>query len=238
MCSEPFEFETRKPIKLQACCGVAICSVCVLLNLTVIPLKPLPECPSCNEKISETPQVIDDSILASIKPAPKKKRKNKKKKQPDTSSELDQSICSESSEASQVVSTFGDKPSFDSMESSIGSELAVIEGTKNKKSRGVKMNRKPKNMGKGAILSMTSTGVQNFALVMRGSNHGFTKEAFKSRVIDKNLAPLIILVRSENGNIFCGQTTVPWRYCKPAVWHADKDAHLLSLTHTTKHDIY
>ncbi len=141
--------------------------------------------------------------MASIKPPTKKKKKNKKKKEPEAS-QSDLSVCSESSEASQVVSTIEEKPVSDSDSSSIGSELAVFEGTKNKKARGVKMYRKPKYNGRGAILSMTTTGVQNLSLVLRGSNHGFTKEAFKSRVIDKNLAPLIILIKSENGNIFCG----------------------------------
>ena len=62
---------------------------------------------------------------------------------------------------------------------------------------------------------MLQSHLSNVRLVMRGSDHGFTKEAFTSRIVEKSLGPLLILIKSENGRLFCGQTSVPLSKAKP-----------------------
>ena len=82
----------------------------------------------------------------------------------------------------------------------MGGELALFrqeEEKQQKKPRGVKMCRKNKLTDKDFI--MVESTFNSTRLLMRGSDHGFTREAFKSRILDRSLGPLIILVKSESG---------------------------------------
>ena len=66
MCSEPFDLQVREPVKLEGCCGVAICRLCVNINLNVSPFRALPECPSCSKALDKTPSILDTEIIESL----------------------------------------------------------------------------------------------------------------------------------------------------------------------------
>ena len=66
MCSEPFDLQVREPVKLEDCCGVALCRLCVNINLSVNPFRALPECPSCGKALEKTPSKLDTEIAEGL----------------------------------------------------------------------------------------------------------------------------------------------------------------------------
>ena len=72
-------------------------------------------------------------------------------------------------------------------------------------------------------------------LIMRGSEHGFTKEAFNARVVGSS--PTLILIKSALNKVFGGFTSVPWSTPKATTQYPDKTAFLFSMSHGTKHII-
>ncbi len=72
----------------------------------------------------------------------------------------------------------------------------------------------------------------NLNLVYRGGRDGFSKENFNALTIGE--APCLILIRSENGQVFGGYRTIPFKD-ENVTKYADRKAFVFSLTHLTKH---
>ena len=80
-------------------------------------------------------------------------------------------------------------------------------------------------------------------LVYRGSDHGFTAQAFHQQLerdvnnLRKSSATLTFVL-SEHGKAFGGYTTVPWSFDDTYQDFEDSEAFVFSMTHRTKHEQY
>ena len=71
---------------------------------------------------------------------------------------------------------------------------------------------------------------------MRGSEHGFTKEAFNRLVVGKS--PTLILVKSNYKKVFGAFTSIRWAIPAEDTLYPDKTSFLFSITQNTKHVPY
>ena len=80
--------------------------------------------------------------------------------------------------------------------------------------------------------------LKTMRVVFRGSTHGFTKDAFRSHVLEPPLGPIVILVKCENNRIFSMHTGSSISRTRPGHWIHDPSAKLLGVTDRTDHPVY